>query len=153
MFAMKLNEEMFAIKLYELEQQYQTMQSRIRLCGRQDRQELDREMDRARREYRDKVLALQQNIKGCRSPAVAQLADAQLEFAQKMENLWNSGRLEEFFRSEKNCLAEDRAEAAALYAEYAIDYAVQAMQFAVLAALCAADQQLSAEKAKGENKP
>lgn len=29
---MKLNEGMFAIKLYELEQQYGRMQSRLRLC-------------------------------------------------------------------------------------------------------------------------
>lgn len=58
---MKLNEEMFAIKLYELEQQYRTMQSRIRLCGRLDGPELEQELARARQEYRDKALALQEN--------------------------------------------------------------------------------------------
>ena len=47
---MKLNEEMFAIKLYELEQQYRTMQSRIRLCGRLDGPELEQELARARQE-------------------------------------------------------------------------------------------------------
>ena len=33
---MKLNEGMFAIKLYELEQQYGRMQSRLRLCQQED---------------------------------------------------------------------------------------------------------------------
>lgn len=150
---MKLNEELFAIKLYELERQYQTMQGRIRLCGRQDRQALQQEMDRARREYRDRALALQESIKGCRSLAVAQLAAAQLEIAQKLEDLWDKGHLEKTLCSEQNFPSQTRAEAAALYAEYAMDYAMQAMQFALITALYAADQQLAAEEPKGENRP
>ena len=150
---MKLNEEMFAIKLYELEQQYRTMQSRIRLCGCLDGPELEQELARARQEYRDKALALQESVKGCRSPAVAQLAGAQLEFAQKLEELWDDGRLERALHTEKACQAEDRAEAAALYAEYAIDYAVQSMQFALITALYAASRQLDAEKTKGDSQP
>ena len=150
---MKINEEMFAIKLYELEQQYRIMQGRIRLCGRLNGPELEQELTRARQEYRDTALSLQESVKGCRSPAAAQLAGAQLEFAKRLEELWDGGRLEKALHTEKNCPAEERAEAAALYAEYAIDCAVQSMQFALIAALYAAGRQLDAENRKGDPQP
>ena len=38
-----------------------------------------------------------------------------------------------------------------MYAEYAIDFAVQSMKYAVLAALMAVDQQMETEEQKGEN--
>ena len=47
---------------------------------------------------------------------------------------------------------EEQAEAAALYAEYAIDFASQAMRGALLAALIAIDRQMSCEEQKYEGK-
>ena len=45
---------------------------------------------------------------------------------------------------------EDRAEAAALYAEYAMDFATQSAQYAMLAAMAAMELQLNAEEKKEE---
>ena len=48
--------------------------------------------------------------------------------------------------SEVNSVREDEAEAAALYAEYALDFATQAMKYALLASLTAIDLQMGAEE-------
>ena len=48
---------------------------------------------------------------------------------------------------------EDLAEAASLYAEYAMDFATQAMQYALIVALTAMDLQRNAEKKKEEQTP
>ena len=44
---MKLNEGMFAIKLYELKQQYGLMQSRLRLCQCEDHLKIQQELQKA----------------------------------------------------------------------------------------------------------
>ena len=75
---MKLNEGMFAAKLYELEQQYGRMQSRLRLCQQEDHKKIRQELQRASDEYRENELLLKSNVESSRSPAVTALADAQL---------------------------------------------------------------------------
>ena len=47
----------------------------------------------------------------------------------------------------------DQAEAASLYAEYAMDFATQAMQYALIVALTAMDLQRNAEEKKEEQTP
>ena len=49
-----------------------------------------------------------------------------------------------------NNRAEDRAEAVSLYAEFAIDYALQTIQYALISALSAMEMQLDADEPKGE---
>ena len=48
---------------------------------------------------------------------------------------------------------EERAEAAALFAEYAIDFAAQGVRSALLAALAAMDQQMKCEEQQGKEHP
>ena len=48
---------------------------------------------------------------------------------------------------------EERAEAAALFAEYAIDFAAQGVRSALLAALAAMDQQMNCEEQQGKEHP
>ena len=84
---------------------------------------------------------------GSRSPAVSALAKAQLESSSKMEELLQSGRLKQLLHSEKSSRTEAQAEAATLYAEYAMDYAAQAVQYALVAALSAIDLQICAAEA------
>ena len=66
---MKLNEGMFAAKLYELEQQYGRMQSRLRLCQQEDHKKIRQELQRASDEYRENELLLKSNVESSRSPA------------------------------------------------------------------------------------
>lgn len=144
---MKLSQEIFAIKLYELEQQYGKLQNRIRACGRENRAELEEELEKASEEYRGNMALLQKSAEQSRSPAVAALAQAQWEYSRKVEKLLEES--EKYFHSETGNTQENRAEAATLYAEYAIDFATQSMKYAVMAALLAIDQQMNLEEQKG----
>ena len=51
-----------------------------------------------------------------------------------------------YLHSEANSVREDEAEAATLYAEYALDFATQAMKYALLASLTAIDLQMGTEE-------
>ena len=59
--------------------------------------------------------------------------------------------LPDYLHCESSSAAEDNAEALALYAEYAIDYAAQSMRYALIAALKAIDLQMSSEKREETN--
>lgn len=146
---MKLNEGMFAIKLYELEQQYGRMQSRLRLCQQEDHPKIQQELQKATDEYKENELVLQKNVEGSRSRAVAALARTQLEYYGTVRKILEQ-ELPDYLRSENSTVSEDRAEAAALYAEYAIDFAVQSTRYALIAALKAMDLQMSIEEQREE---
>lgn len=146
---MNLNQEIFAIKLYEMDQEYGRLQSRLRICGQENHQRIREELKKAKDEYQEHALILQQSAEGSRSQAVSELAQAQLEYSRKMEKLLK-GQLESHMHSEENSPYEDKAEAITLYAEYAIDLAAQAMRYALVASLSAMDLQMNAEEQKGE---
>ena len=42
---MTLNQDIFAVKLYEMEKQYGRLQSRLRICGRENREKLQAELE------------------------------------------------------------------------------------------------------------
>ena len=142
---MKLNQDFFAIKLYEMEQQYGKLQSRLRICGGEDHEKIREELEKAEDEYEEKTLLLRESIAESRSQAVSVLAKAQLECQQKAEKLLKE-QLEQCFPSKPGQGKENEAEAAALYAEYAMDFSTQAMQYALIAALKAIDLQMSIEE-------
>ncbi len=144
---MKLGQEMFAIKLYELEQQYGRMQSRLQLCQQEDHARIRQELEKATDEYKENELLLQKNVAGSRSPAVPALANAQLTYFQTVRQILEQ-KLPNYLHSEASTSSDDKAEAAALYAEYAIDFAVQSTRYALIAALTAIDLQMGAEEQK-----
>ena len=144
---MKINEGMFAIKLYELEQQYGRMQSRLRLCQQEDRPKIRQELQKAMDEYKENELLLQKNVEGSRSPAVGALADAQLKYSQAVRKILEQELLD-YLHSETGTVSDEKNEAVALYAEYAIDFATQSARYALIAALKAMDLQMIAEEQK-----
>ena len=146
---MKLNQEIFAIKLYEMEQEYGKLQSRIRICGQGNHQKIREALEKTKDEYKEQSLVLQKSVEGSRSQAVAKLAQAQLEYSRKMGSLLK-GQLENHLHSQESGPAEDKAEAATLYAEYAIDLATQTMRYALLASLAAMDLQMNVDEQKGD---
>lgn len=146
----KLSEDIFAVKLYEMERQYGRLQTRLQVCCREDHEKVRQELEQAKREYQERTLLLRQNVENSRSQGVSALAAAQLECQQKSEKLLKT-QLAKSLHSEGTTETEDQAEAAALYAEYAMDFSTMAMQYAFLAALSALDLQLDLEEAqKGE---
>lgn len=56
---MKRSEGLFVIKLYELEQQYGRMQSRLRLCQQEDHPKIRQELQKATDEYKENEILLQ----------------------------------------------------------------------------------------------
>ena len=134
---------MFDVKLQELEEAYARLQSRIRMCQGQPPGQLRGVLVQVEAERRAHRARLEQTVRAGRLPAAAALARAQLSYEREADQL---------LRRELACGpeqtgapgVEDRSEAAALYAEYAIDFATQATQYALDAALRALDLQMGA---------
>ena len=134
---------LFSAKLKELEREYGQLQNGLHHLedGREGGQ---RELDQIWREYEEQLAHLERTARSCRSPAMAQMAALQREYEQKMERI-----LQERLAGSGG----ERQAEAALYAEYAIDFAVQAMRYALMAALTAArlQEKLRTTEAEGEN--
>ena len=67
---MNIDERVFAYKLYEMEEQYGKLQCRIRTCERGGKDKIHSELERAREEYAENSMLLEEKARSCRSPAV-----------------------------------------------------------------------------------
>lgn len=119
----------FHSKLRELDKQYLLMRTRISLAQSKRADRLSEEIDRLKDEIAENDVMLKESIACSRSPAIARLSDAHLDYCLRMEEL--SKDLPQYMGETD----EEKAEAAALYAEYAMDFATQADRFALLAAM------------------
>ena len=150
---MKTQNGIFAYKLCELEEEYGRLQSRIYLFQSKDEAQVQKELDQLRDEGREHQLLLDERIRASRSPAVAALAQAQLEFGRRVEQVLHE-ELPDEMRGRNQTSAEDQSEAMSLFAEYAIDFATQSMRYALIAARSAIALQRKAErKTDTDNKP
>ncbi|MDO4740658.1 MAG: hypothetical protein Q4A66_08335 [Eubacteriales bacterium] len=134
-----MNNELFAIKLYEMEKAYGHLQSRIRVCQSADQAKIRQELARLEDECLENEIMLSNTAHCSRTPLASRLAQAQLTCRQSSEACLHAALAQ-------NDDAAEQANAAALYAEYAIDQAVQSMNHALHAVLLALDMQLTAEK-------
>lgn len=141
---MDIGQEVFAVKLYELEQQYGKLQSRIRVCGKESRKRIREELQKIAEEYEEEYLLLQERVKNCRSLAVSRLAKAQLDYQKATDEIVKE-QLAVDLHGENTSPGEDAREASALYAEFAMDFATLAMRQALIAALSALDGQAEDE--------
>ena len=142
---MKAQQELFATKIRELEQENESIRSRLRLCQGEDRQQVRQELDQLTREIDETDAALQQAADTSHSPAVAALSAAQLEYEDRVGRILRE-KLPRYLHCSDTDAASDRAGAAALYAEYAMDFAAQAMRRALQSALAAVELQLEQEE-------
>ena len=133
---MGVQQGIFAVKLCELEKEYGRLQCRIHLFQGKDAASAKKELARLQDEYREQRLLLDERIHTSRSPVVASLAAAQLEYGQRVERILKE-ELPDEMRGRNQSYTADQAEALALYAEYAIGFATQAMRQALIAALSA----------------
>lgn len=133
----------FAVKMYALEQQYEEMRGRILMYQQTDHARIRSELSRIEVACHRDELSLQESIASCDSPAVVALAGVQKEYIEKARDV-----LERYIGQYRSGVLSDdrenRAEAMALYAEYAIDFATQAINHAQLATLSAIDLQMTA---------
>ena len=119
------------------EQQYGRMHSRLQLLMQQGHPRIRRNWKTPRTNTRRHSFCCRKNVKGSRSPTVAALSGAQLDYFRTLEKVLAQANLEQ-------------TEAAALYAEYAMDFATQSTRYALMAALKAMDLQMTMEEKKEE---
>lgn len=145
---MELRDGIFAVKLCELEHQYGLLRSRLELCQGADHERVRRLLGEVLEEVRENGLLLERSAGSARSPAAAELAAAQRDYVRRVESILRE-KLPRLLRDGERP-KEKQAEAAALFAEYAIDFAGQAVRGALAAALTAMDQQMSCEEERKE---
>ena len=149
---MDVKNRMFSAKLYEMERQYAQTANRLRSYQRKDHDDVRRELKRIWQEYRERDLLMQRDVSDSRSPAVAALAAAQVEYDLRVQRILQD-ELPGYLHAEGSDPTRDQAEAAGLYGEYAIDFAAQAIRYALLSALSAIDLEMSCEeKAELQNR-
>ena len=143
---MKQNPDLFSCKLRRLEREYRRMQRHLALCQRGSPAQIRRARRRLKEaeENYDRLLA--QSLAACRLPAAAALSQAQLDYRRRCRQI-----LLTQLRQQDS--AQTRAETAALYGEYAIDHAVDAMRHALLSALTAVELQRIADAHAKEETP
>ena len=137
---MKIDDSIFAVKLYEMEEQYGKLQCRIRLCEQGGSGKIHSELKKAEEEYKENTMLLEEKARSSRSLAVQRLIRAQLDYRQKTEDLMKDDIIKDI-HSEDSSPEEDKTEADLLYAEFAMDFAMLAMQQALISALAALDRQ------------
>lgn len=72
---MNLNQDIFSIKLSEMEKQYKEVQNQIQLCEEKNQEEIRKELQRALNDYHLRSMMLQKSIKkqpfsGCKKAFV-----------------------------------------------------------------------------------
>lgn len=149
---MNIDNSIFAVKLYEMAEQYGKLQCRIRVCEQGDSEKIRSELKKAEEEFEENTLLLEEKAGSCRSPAVKKLSKAQLDYRQKAQELIER-QLAHDIHSEDSSPEEDEREAEFLYAEYAMDFATLAMQQALISALTALESQKEAEREKTGETP
>lgn len=142
----------FTGKLCELERQYGDAVDRLRLYQQADHEQVRRELQALWQDCRERELQMRESVRESRSPAVAALSQAQLTYELEVQRILRD-ELPAYLHGENTCRDADRAEAASLYGEYAIDFAAQAVRHALLAALSTIDLQMSCDETNQSQSP
>lgn len=147
---MNMDGSVFAVKLYEMEEQYGKLQCRIRICGQESKDKIHEELCRAQEEYKEHTLLLEEKVRLSRSEAVTRLLQAQLDYRKKIGEIKDREIVNDLC-SDGTTSREAQDEADMLYAEFAIDFATLAMQQALISALAAMDRQKGQKGLQREN--
>ena len=147
-------ENIFAAKLRDLEKEYRSLSERLISIQGKTQQELQSQLHDIRRECYEYDMQLEQSAANCSSPAIASLAKIQLEYGENMAELlrkklpyeMHSGGAVIRGSEEGGTRNKAEAEATALYAEYTIDFAGQAIRQAMIAAISATLLQSQAQE-------
>ncbi len=141
---MQLKEGIFAVKLCELEREYGLLQSTISICQEKSPDQICRKLEEIKDDLQMQNRLLELSVQNSRLPSVSALAKAQLEYGRKAEKLFH-GAMSRDLKGSGQTRSAEQAEAAALYSEYAIDFATQSMRYALACALSALQLQQEAD--------
>lgn len=141
---MDIGQGMFSIKLCELCRNYATLQNRIDICREADLPKLKEAISKIKDECAENDAVLKSSAKNGKNPASAAISKVYLEFSEKISDISESISGKSLF--DKTSPKTDDAEGSILFAEYAIDFASQAMRQATLAAVNAIYKEKELEK-------
>ena len=142
---MELQQGVLAVKICELAKEYGLLQSRIQICQEKNPEQLQQILEQINDECKIHRIILEQNARYGRLSAAAALAQAQLTYEQQADKLLTQDLMHDMYGKNATVI-EDSAEACTLYAEYAIDFATQAMRYALAAAIQALELQIRADQ-------
>ena len=134
--------EILAVKLCELEDQLSRLSSRIHLSETSDQMQLQREIQALRRECTETELTLQSRLQRSRAEIVSVLANSYGEVERSVQKARTTLHEQAAHRGDPETTAEEKI----LLAEYALDFAMQAANRALLLAMEAIDAQLTGQK-------
>ena len=129
--------EILSVKLCELDEQLARLQGRIHLSELEEPPRLRQEIEALRRENTEAALTLQARLRHSRAGIVAVLAEAYGAVEQRVEAAMDALAAQ----AAGCCDSKAAAEGKILLAEYALDFALQAANRALLLALEAIDAQ------------
>ena len=134
--------EILSVKLCELEDQLARLNSRIHMSETADRGRLQGEILALRRECAENELTLRTKLRCSRSGMVGALADSYGEIEQHVQKAKAAMREQAARRGKDQADAEEKL----LLVEYALDFALQASNRALLLAMEAIAAQLAGQE-------
>jgi hypothetical protein len=134
--------EIFSVKLSELEDQISRLSSRIRLIETADQKQLDREIQNLNRECTETEMTLQKKLQMSRAEIVRILSDSYVKTEGILRETEEKLQDREAVLRDQDAAADEQV----LLAEYALDFAVQAANRAVLLSMRASNAQQSSAK-------
>ena len=132
-------------KLYDMQREFQALQRCMSLYSTADHERIRSAIQKLTAEWSNNEAEMSKMAETGRSPAVNALSGEQLRHSRSLNAILKN-KLPTFLHCSGSTEAEDKAEAANLYAEYAIDNAIQNMRHAMLATLKAIDSRLNCEE-------
>lgn len=145
---MNSDHTIFSGKLREIERESEQFLRRFQVLSHGSHEDICRELEQTALEWEEIQFSLERQVRESHSPVLRALSDAQLSYYQRIYEIWKQELPRSFhpLSGDQPSPGQDLAEAAALYAEYAVDLAAQSIRYALLAAMSAIDLQMSQEE-------
>lgn len=134
---MEESQKLFTAKLDELADKFSVMQTRIAELETADPDEVRKARTHLEAEWTDLIVELKNRSRAMRFLTGQQLSQMQLDYCHKAADILHSSMKQNF----QAVAGDSESDNAALYAEYAIDFASMAMRYALLSVATAIDMQ------------
>ena len=136
--------EILSVKLYELDKTLDRVHSRIQMSECESHEQIKAEAESLRKECEENRLTLINRLQFSKAGSVARLSEAYKEIVQTAKKV--KDRIGD--PASNNWNEELTVEEKILFAEYALDFAMQAANNALLVSLEALDAQMEQEEKK-----
>ena len=137
-----------SVKLYELDKKISQVHSRIQRSEAESHGQIREEIEALRNAYQENQLMLRNKLQFSKAGVVAKL----LEAYNEVEQIIQKAQMEAGGPSNEALKQKSSTEEQILFAEYALDFAMQAANHALLISLEAIDAQMTQQEKEEEDK-